>query len=114
MILPTCLPPTPDEQELPVPKPRLFALALSVAVPALAGCAEQMLGNDRARGSISGTLGIPSSDATIVDRRADGPTNTNFIVDTKVNGRFICTINGGNIVTLGLTNGAQCRRPGAA
>ena len=51
---------------------------------------------------------------TIVERRADGPTNTNFVVDTRNNGRFVCTINGGNIMTFGLTNGAFCRRPGAA
>ncbi len=88
---------------------------LMLAMLALAaGCAEQMLGSDRARDSISGVLGLPAADVTIVERRADGPTNTNFIVDTRANGRFVCIINGGNIATLGMTNGAACRRPGAA
>ena len=95
------------------------AAAAALAIPllvacALAGCADQMLGSDRARDSISGSLGLPAADVTIVERRADGPTNTNFIVDTRANGRFVCTINGGNIMTFGLTNGAFCRRPGAA
>ncbi len=89
------------------------AAALAI-LPLAAGCADQMLGNDRARDSISGSLGLPAADVTIVDRRADGPTNTNFIVDTRANGRFVCTINGGNIATLGMTNGAACRRPGAS
>ena len=93
---------------------RMPAAIFVLAVPALSGCAEQMLSNDRARDSISGTLGVPGADVVIVDRRADGPTNTNFVVDAKSNGRFVCTINGGNIATLGMTNGAQCRRPGAA
>ena len=42
---------------------------------ALAGCADQMLGSDRARDSISGSLGLPAADVTIVERRADGPTD---------------------------------------
>lgn len=87
----------------------------TLAIPLLAaGCADQMLGSDRARDSISGSLGLPAADVTIVERRADGPTNTNFLVDTRSNGRFVCTINGGNILTFGLTNGASCPRPGAA
>ncbi len=92
-------------------KAAITALAM---LPLAAGCADQMLGNDRARDSISGSLGLSAADVTIVDRRADGPTNTNFIVDTRANGRFVCTINGGNIATLGMTNGAACRRPGTA
>ena len=96
-----------------------MSLKNNIALPALvacalAGCADQMLGSDRARDSISGSLGLPAADVTIVGRRADGPTNTHFIVDTRANGRFVCTINGGNIMTFGMTNGASCRRPGAA
>ncbi len=90
------------------------AIAMLAMLPLSAGCADQMLGNDRARDSISGALGLLSTDVTVVERRADGPTNTNFIVDTRANGRFVCTINGGNIMTFGMTNGAFCRRPGAA
>ena len=90
------------------------AIAMLAILPLAVGCADQMLGTDRARDSISGSLGLPVADVTIVERRADGPTNTNFIVDTRANGRFVCTINGGNIMTFGLTNGAFCRRPGAA
>ncbi len=90
---------------------RLLFLALLAAVPA--GCAEQMLGNDRIRDSIAGSLGLPASDLTIVDRRADGPTNTNVIVDARNNGRYVCTSNGGNILTFGMTNAPYCRRPGA-
>ena len=94
--------------------------AYKVAAPALAipllaaGCADQMLGNDRTRNSISGSLGLPTADVTIVDCRADGPTNTNLIIDTRANGRLVCTINGGDIGTFGMTNGAFRRRPGAA
>ena len=102
----------PEEHD--VTKAYRPAIAMLAMLPLATGCAEQMLGNDRARDSISGALGLPAADVTIVDRRADGPTNTNFIVDTRANGRFVCTINGGNIATLGMTSGAACRRPGAA
>ena len=91
-----------------------LVITILAMLPLAAGCADQMLGNDRARDSIAGSLGLPETDVTIVDRRSDGPTNTNFIVDTRASGRFVCTINGGNIMTLGMTNGAACRRPGAA
>ncbi len=90
-------------------KPLLFALLASLST----GCADQMLGNDRIRDSIAGSLGLPASDLTIVDRRADGPTNTNVVVDARNNGRYVCTINGGNIMTFGMTNAPYCRRPGA-
>ncbi len=90
------------------------AVTALATLPLAAGCTDQMLGSDRARDSISGSLGLPAADVTIVERRADGPTNTNFIVDTRANGRFVCTINGGNLMTFGMTNGAACRRPGAA
>ncbi len=90
------------------------AIAMLAMLPLAAGCADQMLGNDRARDSISDSLGLPAADVTIVERRADGPTNTNLVVDTRANGRFVCTINGGSIMTFGMTNGAFCRRPGAA
>lgn len=90
---------------------RLVLFALLAAVPA--GCAEQMLGNDRIRDSIAGSLGLQAADLTIVDRRADGPTNTNVIVEARGNGRYVCTINGGNLLTFGMTNAPYCRRPGA-
>ena len=90
------------------------AIAMLAVLPLAAGCADQMLGSDRAKDSISGSLGLPAADVTIVERRADGPTNTNFIIDTRANGRCVCAINGGNIMTFSLTNGASCRRPGAA
>ena len=106
--------PTNPSKEHDVKRTCRPAIAMLAILPLAAGCADQMLGNDRARDSISGSLGLPIADVTIVERRADGPTNTNFIVDTRANGRFVCTINGGNIATLGMTNGAACRRPGSA
>lgn len=90
---------------------RLVLFALLAAVPA--GCAEQMLGNARIRDSIAGSLGLQAADLTIVDRRADGLTNTNVIVEARGNGRYVCTINGGNLLTFGMTNAPYCRRPGA-
>ena len=91
----------------------LLPVALLLACIPLASCADQLLSDDRAIGSISGSLGIPASEVRVVGRRADGPTNTNFIVETEKNGRYVCTINGGNVMTFGMTNGAACRRPGA-
>ena len=88
-------------------------VALMTVALLLTGCADQMLGNDRATDSIAGSLGLAAADVHVVGRHSDGPTNTNFIVDTRANGRFVCTINGGNILTFGMTNGAFCRRPGA-
>ena len=80
----------------------------------MAGCADQMLPKIRAAASIAGNLGVQPGDITVVQRTNDGPTNTNFLVEARgLPGRFVCTINGGNIMTFGLTNGAACHRPGA-
>lgn len=89
------------------------AAVLCLLAPLLGSCADQMLSNDRAAASIAGSLGLPPSEVSVVSRSADGPTNTNFIVQTANNGRFVCTINGGNALTFGMTNAPYCRRPGA-
>ena len=84
-----------------------------LAAAALTGCADQMLSNDRAVSSIAGQLGVQPADVTVVSRTNDGPTNTVFLVEARGQGRFVCTINGGNVLTFGMTNGAACHRPGA-
>ena len=75
------------------------ACTIALGALALTGCADQLLSADGATGSIAAQLGIAPSDVTIVTRTNDGPTNTVFLVDAKGQGRFVCTINGGNALT---------------
>ena len=89
---------------------KLAAIAL---LASLAGCAGQILSDERARASIAGNLGVAPGDVSIVSHVADGPTDTNFLVEARwIAGRRVCVINGGNILTMGMTNGAYCHRPG--
>ena len=82
----------------------LHATPLLAYLP-LASCADQKLSDDRAIGSISGSLGIAASKVL---------TNNNFTFEAARNRRFVCTINGGHVITVGMTNGAACRRLGTA
>ena len=76
---------------------------------ALVGCANTLLSDDRIRENTALALNQPASAVTISDRRYDGATNTYYTAHTA--GRtYACTMNGGSIMALGLTNPPQCTR----
>jgi len=94
----------------------LFIFGIAVFVLALSGCSTiaektNMLSDDSIKFSAGGVLGYQPSDLTITDRRTDG-TNTyvNLIASNKK--EYSCVINGGNLLSFGMTNPAQCAKKG--
>lgn len=80
------------------------ALALLLAT---AGCADQLLSDNRLRDTTAMALSQPASSVTISDRRGDGPTNTYYVAHTP-KGTYNCIINGGGVLAMGITNPPDC------
>jgi uncharacterized lipoprotein YajG len=87
-------------------RPTLAVLAASMI---LAGCANNLLSDDRIRDNTAMALNLPSSGVTISNRRYDGATNTYYTAITA-RGSYHCLINGGSVMALGMTNPPQCSR----
>ena len=86
-----------------------------VAVLALllitAGCADQLLSDNRLRDTTAAALFQPASSVTISDRRSDGPTNIYYVAHTP-KGTYNCIINGGGVLAMGITNPPDCSPAG--
>lgn len=74
---------------------------------ALSGCADQMLSSDHIRESTARALNQPASAVTISDRQSDGPMNTAYTAITP-RGSYRCSIGGGSISQLGITEAPEC------
>ena len=79
---------------------------------ATAGCANQLLSDDRLRDNTAMALGQPTASVTIANRRYDGMTNTYYVARTP-RGSFNCVINGGTALAMGITNPPSCTPAGA-
>lgn len=86
-------------------RPTLIAAAATLT---LGGCISTLT-PDRIREETSAALGVPASDLTITDQRQE-MTNTFYTATTRSGERYACTLNGGNLMTFGMTNPAVCRR----
>lgn len=75
----------------------------------ISGCASTLLSDDRLVSNTASVLGLSPSDITITDRREATP-NTYYTVVTRSGAKFACTINGGNIMTMGMTNPPACTK----
>lgn len=84
-------------------------LAVLTASMILAGCANNLLSDDRIRDNTAMALNLPSSGVTISNRRYDGATNT-YYTATTARDSYSCLINGGSIMAMGMTNPPQCSR----
>lgn len=89
---------------------------LCISVLALAGCSAiatktNMLDDDKIRSQSAGVLGYEPADLTVVTRRTEG-TNTYATLKARDGKEFTCLINGGNLLTMGLTNPPMCSRKG--
>ena len=94
----------------------LLTVSICLAVTSLSGCASiaestNTLTDVQILSQTSGALGYTKSDLTITNRHTEG-TNTyvNLIAANKK--EFTCIINGGNILTLGMSNPPQCAKKG--
>lgn len=83
-------------------------LISSIALLASA-CQSTMLSDDRIASNTAGVLGVSPSEVKITDRRSEDPTNTYYTAVTK-KGSYACTINGGGILAVGLTNAPVCNK----
>ena len=88
----------------------LLLLAAALALP---GCADTLMTDGRLKSSIAMVLHVPVASVTILDRQSDGITN-NFVAARTPRGDYDCTINGGGLLALGLTNPPQCSPRGVA
>lgn len=68
-----------------------------------------MLTDERIRSEVGGALGVKAEEVTIVDSRTEG-TNTYVNVKTGNRQSHACIINGGNMLSFGMTNPPVCSR----
>ena len=77
----------------------------------IAGSSHTMLTDDRIRSESSAALGYSPEDLTLVSRRVEG-LNTYASLKARDGKEFTCMINGGNWLSMGLTNPSMCSRKG--
>lgn len=83
-------------------------VVLSGGCGALAGNTN-MLTDERIRSEVGGAMGVRAEEVTIVDRRTEG-TTTYVNVRTGNRQSHACIINGGNMLSFGMTNPPVCSR----
>ena len=91
-------------------------LLFCVASLAIAGCTTiasrtNMLTGERIKSETSGALGYSPNDLTILSRRTEG-ANTYVILKANDGKEFTCIINGGNLLSMGMTNPPMCSKKG--
>jgi hypothetical protein len=95
--------------------PRLAAISaaslLFSGCASIAGSSHTMLTDERIKSESSATLGYAAEDLTLVSRRVEG-LNTYASLKAKDGKEFTCMINGGNWLSMGLTNPPICSRKG--
>lgn len=84
----------------------------AVFVSLLAGCSTvaektNFMSDDDIKSKVAGTLGYSVNNVTLTSRRTDG-TNTYAMVKTNDKKEFSCTLNGGNLLTMGIVNPPSC------
>lgn len=92
------------------------ALAL-VALMALGGCGSiasstNSLSDDRLKSEAAGALGLSPGELSLVNRRTES-TNTYYAVKARDGKEYNCVINGGNLLSFGMTNPPSCKRKGS-
>ena len=87
------------------------AASLTFTACATIAGSTNMLTDDKIKSNTSGALGYAANDLSIIDRRTEG---TNTYVNLKANDgkEFTCIINGGNLLTFGMTNPPLCNKKG--
>lgn len=79
----------------------------------IAGSSSKMLPDDRIKAETSGALGYAPEDLALVSRRTEG-LNTYVHLKAKDGKEFTCIINGGNWLSMGMTNPPMCGPKGQA
>ncbi|WP_449302099.1 hypothetical protein [Pseudoxanthomonas mexicana] len=66
------------------------------------------LSDERILSETGGVLGLSPSELTLVERRTEG-TNTYVTLKTRNGKIYACTVNGGNLLSFGMTNPPVCQ-----
>lgn len=90
-------------------------IAVSCAL-GLAGCSAiaaktNVLSDTKIISSSAGVLGLEPSQLTLVSKRVDG-TNTYANLKAAGGKEYTCVINGGNLLSMGMTNPPMCSKKG--
>lgn len=94
---------------------RSLTLAASTALLLqMTGCSTvagstNMLSDERVIAESAGTLGLAPADLKLQSRTTSG-TNTYAILRARDGKEYSCTINGGNLLSFGMTNPPACLR----
>jgi hypothetical protein len=93
---------------------------LTIALAALfmlSGCGSiasstNSLSDDRLKTEAAGSIGLSPGDLSLLNRRTEG-TNTFYAVKARDGKEYNCVINGGNLLSFGMTNPPNCKRKGS-
>jgi len=93
--------------------------AIGIVIYAAIGCSgcaslaagTNTLSDERIKSESSGALGYSPDELNIVSRRTEG-TNTYVSLKAKDGKEFTCIINGGNLLSMGMTNPPMCNKKG--
>lgn len=86
-------------------------IVIAVCACLSAGCASQILSDERIRTNTAGVLGESAESVSISNRREQTP-NTYYTATIKSGAEYDCLINGGNVMTLGMVNPPLCNKKG--
>lgn len=97
-------------------QPNTLAMALAALV-VLSGCGSiasstNSLSDDRLKTEAAGSIGVSPGELALLNRRTEG-TNTFFAVKSRDGKEYNCIINGGNLLSFGMTNPPSCKRKGS-
>ena len=70
-----------------------------------------VLSDEKIKSQTSGALGYTPSQMTITNRRTEG-VNTYVNLKASDGKEFTCIINGGNLLSMGMTNPPMCNKKG--
>lgn len=87
---------------------------IPVLLLTVAGCSTlagrtNTLNDERIRSEVAGAIGAKPEELTLLERRTQG-TNTYVTVRSARRQQYACIINGGNLLSFGMTNPPQCSR----
>ncbi|TWH99383.1 hypothetical protein IP90_03122 [Luteimonas cucumeris] len=93
----------------------LRGITLVVMTSVLAtGCASlasstNMLSDEDIVSQTAGAIGYPPAEVTLVSRRTEG-VNTYVELQTRDGKPYTCIVNGGNLLSMGMTNPPVCNK----
>jgi hypothetical protein len=88
-----------------------IVLVLGVAGCSTIASSTNVLTDEKIKSQSAGALGYEPSELSIVSRRTEG-TNTYVNLKATDKKEFTCVINGGNLLSMGMTNPPMCSKKG--